>query len=74
MLSKYLRESSRLTYISTRLCKVYLLIDFESGIQDDDFEFLERNKNMRMGFEVVFSRADKVKAADWMKRALGLSF
>ena len=24
--------------------------------------------------EVVFSRADKVKPADWMKRALGLSF
>ncbi len=49
-------------------------MDFQVGLNDDDFEFLEKNKNISMAFEVIFSRADRVKPEHWMDRALGLSF
>ena len=67
MISKYAKESSR-------LCKIFLLIDFYKGVTEQDLEFLEFSKNLKMGFEMIFCRADKIKIEHWMSRSLALSF
>lgn len=67
MIIKYSKESSR-------LCKIYVLIDFAKGLTDDDFEFLEMVGTHRMGAEIIFSRIDKVEPKDTMTRAQSLAF
>lgn len=57
-----------------RLCKIFLLIDLQKGITEDDNDFLRGSKGLRMGFNIIFSRADKVDPKDWMQRAMALSF
>lgn len=65
MIALYSRDSSR-------LCKVFLLLDLQKGLTDDDLDFFEQCKDLRMGFELVFSRADRLDPRHWTARALAI--
>lgn len=58
----------------TRLCKVFLLVDFKRGITEHDMQFLERSQQIKLGMELIYSRVDRVHERDWMDRALSLAF
>lgn len=65
MIAKYARDSSR-------LCKIFVLIDLKEGICEEDLEFFEEMKDVKMGLELVLSRADRVNFENWSGRALGI--
>lgn len=65
MIALYARDSSR-------LCKVFLLLDLQKGLTEDDLGFLGHCQDLRMGFELVFSRADRLDLRHWTARALSV--
>jgi len=54
LIKEYLRHS-------TRLCRVYFLINMEHGIKESDFEYLDLVEASQHNFQVVLMKSDKVK-------------
>lgn len=72
MIAKYAKESSRWD-LFIRLCKIFLLVDLEEGITQHDYDFFDQTKELKMGFDLIFTRADKVKPEHWMTRSLAMT-
>ena len=67
LVKKYANESSR-------LCKIFWLVDINKGLQDPDFEFISEMAERRIAMELVFTKADVFKhTEELMYRAFGLS-
>jgi len=61
MRSKYKRLIQEYLKKSTRISRVYCLINMEHGIKELDFEFLHLLEDCKHNFQVVLSKSDKVK-------------
>ena len=52
---------------------MFLLVDLQTGVTRDDFDFLEESRDLRMGFDLIFCRADREKPEHWMQRAMAMT-
>lgn len=59
---------------SSRVCRMFLCVDMQDGLSEEDFRFIENMKHLSLGVSLVINRADRVKPELWMDRALSLTY
>lgn len=67
---KYINQYARQ---SSRLCKIYWLMDLQAGVGETDHLFAQAMNGLKLGVEIIFTKADLVPQDETMHRVYGIS-